>query len=264
MTVTISTPGEVPARPPRAVLHTTRKIGLVGSHTSSLKTCPWKDPSWELWGHASSRSWYRRDMDCYFEIHKKARWHHVRKKGTKYISWLGKNTTPIYMHERYPEAPASIRYPKERVFEEFSSLPHKYFANTMAWMAALAIIEGATTVGLWGINYSSESEYSVQRGSAEFWLGVLAGKGINLVLPEACSLLREPALLYGYESHDDNGVLVDEYRPKKFTPQEGPKRILRPGEKPPQLEIPSSLQREIDEEEAALPRPDWAKPREVA
>lgn len=264
MAVTLSAPGEVPSRPPRAVTRTTRKIGLVGSHTASLRTCPWRDPTWELWGHASSRSWYSRNLDCYFEMHRKERWSHVKKKGTKYLHWLGRNTIPIYMHERYPGVPASVRYPKERVFEEFSHIPRRYFANTAAWMTALAIMEGATTVGLWGINYSTESEYARQRGSMEHWLGVLGGMRIQIILPDECTLLGEPALLYGYESHDENGVLVPEYQPKEFTPSEKPKRILRPGEKPPKLVIPPDLQREIDEEESLVERPDWAKPREVA
>ena len=263
MAVTISAPGEVAARPPRAVRHTTRKIGFVGSHTASLRTCPWKDPSWELWGHASSRSWYSRELDCYFEMHRKSRWNHTKKKGAKFVHWLGQNTVPIYMHERYPEVPASIRYPRERVFEEFSYLPRRYFTNTVAWMAALAIMEGATTVGLWGVSYSTEQEFFSQRGSMEFWLGVMGGKGIHVILPDECKLLADPVLLYGYESHDEKGVLVPEYQPKVFKPGETPKRVLKPGEKPPELVIPPDLQREIDEEEALIERPDWAKP-EVA
>jgi hypothetical protein len=194
-------------------------------------------------------------------MHRKQRWSHAKKKGTKYLHWLKRNTIPIYMHERYEGVPASIRYPRERVFEEFSHIPRRYFANTAAWMVALAIMEGATTIGLWGINYSTESEYNRQRGSMEFWLGILAGMRVHVILPDECTLLKEPSLLYGYESHDENGVLVPEYCSKEFTSQEKPKRILKPGEKPPKLVIPPELQREVDEDRAR--RPDWARP-EVA
>ena len=40
------------------VTRTGRKIALCGSHSASLTDAPWTDPSWEFWGHASSRAWY--------------------------------------------------------------------------------------------------------------------------------------------------------------------------------------------------------------
>jgi hypothetical protein len=198
-------------------------------------------------------------------MHRRERWAHITKKGTQYIKWLERNTIPIYMHERYPEVPASLKYPKGRVFQEFSHLPRRYFTNTVTWMIALALMEGVTTIGIWGINYSSEGEYGTQRGSCEFWLGVLGGRGVHVVLPDNCTLLAEPSLLYGYESHDENGVLVPEYQPKKFKPQEQVKRIFKQGEVPVLASPPAEIKKEIEAEEQAIVRPEWArKPREVA
>jgi hypothetical protein len=253
-------PGTAPhpaARPVAA--RTVRKIALCGSHSSSLADAPWEDPSWEFWGHASSRAWYRRPMDRYFDLHPKACWYRGGKKSSLYPKWLAVNTVPIYMQKRVPEVPASVQYPKGRILAEFSyAHRRRYFANHAAWMIALAITEGVTHVGLFGIDYSAQSEYQTQRGSAEYWLGQLDGRGITVILPDQCSLLSEPALLYGYESHfEETGKLRPEYQPKKWA--EKAIRPIVPGQPvPPLAEPPKDLLEDIRNEEAEHPRPAWA------
>jgi hypothetical protein len=243
----------------RAVTSTrsTRKIGLFGAHMPSLTDAPWTDPSWELWGHASARSFYSRPMDLYFDLHPRACWTRGGKKGGSYPQWLAHQTTPIYMQHRFEEVPASMEYPRRRVLQEFSYAHRRqYFANHVAWMIALAILEGATVVGLWGINYAIEGEYLRQRGSAEYWLGQLDGRGIGVVLPEQCTLLADPARLYGYDSHDaETGLLVPEYG-KKVWPKT---QDLKPGVPGAPRAVPTpEIAKEIEEEERDFPRPAWA------
>lgn len=249
-----------PVEPPRAVTRTVRKIAMCGSHDASLADAPWSDPSWEFWGHASSRGWYRRRMDRYFDLHVRACWTRAGKKGAAYPKWLGQQTTPIYMQDHYPEVPASVRYPKGQILNEFPDA-RGYFTNQVAWMIALALTEGVTTIGLFGVNYSTQGEYERQRGSAEYWLGRAAGAGVRIVLPEQCSLLREPARLYGYESHDETtGALLPEYLPKVWKPQDTI-RPVRAGEAVPDLVIPPEILAQIAAEEQEHPRPAWAMTR---
>lgn len=243
-----------PVRLPAA--RTVRKVALCGSHSSSLIDAPWDDPSWEWWGHASSRGWYRRKMDRYFDLHPKACWSGGGKKGDGYTKWLTKNTVPIYMQKAWPEVPASIEYPKGRILMEFSDA-NGFFSNHAAWMIALALTEGVTTIGLFGINYGTEGEYFTQRGSAQYWLGRAAGMGVRIMLPSQCTLLSEPKLLYGYESHDETtGILKDAYK-KRFKPQETI-RPLAPGEIPTMAVPPPGIREAIDAEEKEFPRPEWA------
>lgn len=244
--------------PARSATRPVRKIALFGSHSSSLVDAPWDDPSWERWGHAASRAWYSRPMDRYFDLHLPACRDPQKRPGRgRYMAWLQKNTVPILMQKRYAEIPASVAYPRGRILAEFSyAHRRRYFANQAAWMIALAITEGATHVGLFGINYGAQSEYGTQRGSAEYWLGQLDGRGVVVILPDQCSLLAEPSLLYGYESHDaETGVLRDEYRRK-------PQPVIQPiaaGAGPvKRAEPPAKLLAEIAEEEAAHPHPPWA------
>jgi hypothetical protein len=248
----------VHVEPPRGgVTRTVRKVALCGSHDSSLADAPWTDPSWEFWGHASSRAWYKRRMDRYFDLHPPACWSRGGKKGVAdiYPKWLAQNTTPIYMQKKYPQVPASVEYPKGRILAEFGDA-RPYFTNHAAWMIALALTEGVTAIGVFGINYGTESEYVRQRGSAEYWLGRAAQQGVRIVLPQQCTLLAEPGLLYGYESHDEKtGELKDEYKRKAWKPAETI-RPIQPGDK--RVEPPAHIQKQIEEEEKEFPRPDWS------
>jgi hypothetical protein len=193
-------------------------------------------------------------MDRYFDLHPRACWTRGGKKSALYPKWLVKNTVPIFMQDHYDEVPASVKYPKGRIMMEFDQ---SYFTNQTAWMIALALTEGVTTLGLFGINYSTESEYGLQRGSAEFWLGVATGRGVRIVLPEQCTLLRTPASLYGYESHDERGCLRQEYKRRMWMPQETI-TPLAPGETYKKAEPPEHIREQIRMEEEDYPRPEWA------
>ena len=237
-----------------------RKIAIYGSHEASLVDAPWDDDSWEHWGHASSRAWYRRELDRYFDLHPRACWSRGGKKTSLYPKWLKRNTVPIYMQDKFDEIPASIRYPKGRVLTEFSFAHHRHhFRNQVAWMVALALIEGVDTIGLWGIEYGTRSEYQIQRGSCEYWLGLLDGRGVKVVLPEQCTLLNDPRRLYGYESHDaETGKRVPEYAEKDWDSKKEIKPTI-PGVNPGDLVAPpAALIPQIELEEMENPRPAWA------
>jgi hypothetical protein len=137
-------------------------------------------------------------VDRFYDLHPPHVFQDQRKNGRlNYYEWLKACRVPVYMQDRYPEIHASVRYPRERILAEF--LP--YFTSTGAWMVALALTEGATTIGCFGMHYCFGSEYAEQRAGFEFWLGVASGRGVKIVTPEGCPLLREPGELYGYESH---------------------------------------------------------------
>jgi hypothetical protein len=58
------------------------------------------------------------------------------------------------MQRHYPEIPQSVMYPKGRVVAEF----RRYFTSQAAWMIALALTEGVTHVGFFGIHYDARDE----------------------------------------------------------------------------------------------------------
>lgn len=247
-----------PGRPLPPGTKLTRKIAILGTHSASLIDTPWFDPSWELHAHATGHLWYKRRPDVYYDLHPPACWKRGGKKTALYPKWLAQNTVPIYMQQHYPEVPASIEYPKRRILAEFGS-PRPYFTNHVAWIIALALTEGVSTIGLFGINYSIETEYQIQRACCEYWIGRAAERGVQVIIPEESTLLREPLGLYGYESHDEEtGNRVPEYREKIWKPKEGIKPLI-PGQPMPDLvQPPEQLKTEIELEEREYPRPDWA------
>ena len=249
-----------PSKPGRSLSSNSvvRKVAVLGAHSASLVDAPWDDPSWELHGHASSRAWFRKELDFYYDLHPQSCWSRGGRKTAHYPKWLKSNTVPIYMQRHYEEVPASIAYPKRRILQEFGE-PHRYFANHVAWIIALALSEGVRVFGLWGINYGIKSEYHIQRGSCEYWIGRAEGMGARVILPEQCTLLREPRGLYGYESHDEvTGKRLPEYMEKVWTPQENIQPV-EPGKPVPQKVEPTpEVAEEIRLEDVEYPRPGWS------
>lgn len=171
-----------------------RKIALIGS-AASVGLAPWYDPSWEIWAHATCYPYCKR-VDRYFDLHP---WKWISEKPMPgYLDWLKGLRTPVYMQRVFRDVPASVRFPRERVMAEYP----RYFTSHAAWMIALALSEGVTHLGFFGIHYALDEEHKKQRAGCEFWMGVAIGRGVQIVNPEGSPLLREPGWLYGYESHD--------------------------------------------------------------
>jgi hypothetical protein len=204
----------------------TKKLAILGS-TLSLEAAPWYDPSWTLAAHPCCRPKCKREPDWYFDLHRPECFTQQRKSwNSTYYTWLKRLQTPIFMQKNWPEIPMSVEYPFDRIAAEF----RPYFTNHCSYMIALAMTEGVTHLGLFGCQYSHETEHGVQRDSLTYWLGRFEQWGGTVVLPPKYNtLLRSPALLYGYESHDAEGKLVKEYRatPTVTTKNEKGEKVRR-------------------------------------
>lgn len=203
MGLTVIVPGAprlVAGRPVPVGPGQSRKVGLLGSGFKSLACTPWLDPSWTFWVHASSLlSIPHLRADRVFDLHPRHVFTMERKNGFKnYYEFLQHCPTLIYMQNRYEEIPQSVRYPLEMVRQQWPTVP---LGSTTAYMIALALLEGVTHLGLWGIDYQSSTEYEEQRANAELWCGIAIGMGVQVVIPAVSPLCHEPKLLYGYESH---------------------------------------------------------------
>jgi len=221
--------------------------------TENVIFAPWHDPTWTIATHCSAREFCEREPDWYFDMHRPELFRSPKNWNEHYYSWLKHLQTPIFMQERYKEIPMAVRYPIERVLQEIRA----YFTNHAAFMIALAMQEGVKTIGIFGCQYSADTEHSTQRGSLEYWLGRFEQYGGEVVLPvKYNTVLNFPSTLYGYESHDEKGNLCGDYKPKPR---------IRPAGAKPGHEVPAKIGPLTPEARASvksLPNgdaPDWAR-----
>ncbi len=179
-----------------------RKVAILGT-AGTWVHAPFYDPSWEIWAHSSAVTLLPR-VDRIFDLHPEVVWKKKKSWHKDYQRFLTRCPVPVYMQQHYAEVPQSIRYPKERVLAEF----RRYFTSQAAWMIALALTEGVTHLGFFGVHYAMDSERRTQRAGCEYWMGVAEGRGVQIVLPVGCPLVREPSLLYGYENYDKDGKQI--------------------------------------------------------
>ena len=182
-----------PARP------ATRKVGLLCGDPKFLKLAPWGDPSWEWWSHSSIVRILPYKPHRLYDIHPPHVFRAKLKNGFKdYYHFLKTCTIPVYMMKQYAAVPSSRRFPLEEIQAQAPGVP---IGSTLSFMIAHAMYEGATTIGIFGGSYGTESDYGWQRPNVERWIGRAEMAGIHMVLPKEQPLGQEPRELYGYESH---------------------------------------------------------------
>jgi hypothetical protein len=176
-----------------------KKVAILG-FTDSIKQAPFDDPTWEIWGlnelYLMIPRWSR-----WFEIHSREVYEADKKRTSDHILALRAMTCPVYMHQHYDDIPTSVPYPLPQVAELFTN-PGKglpYLTNTISYMIALAILEGFTEIAVYGVDMATDSEYSIQRPSCEYFLGFAQGRGVKVSVPPDCELLKTD-FLYGYQT----------------------------------------------------------------
>jgi len=70
-------------------------------------------------------------------------------------------------------------------------------------MIALAITEGFEEIGIYGVDMAVGKEYIKERPSVEYFLGIARGRGIKVIIPDACDLLKT-RFIYAFESNRQN------------------------------------------------------------
>lgn len=169
-----------------------------------MEFAPWHDPSWEIWTHAITSARCKR-MDRVFEMHPEVCWReYVKPQWPDYLEWLRHCPRPLFMLEKHKDIPASIRYPRERIFGEHRGLlsGNVVFTSQTDFMIALALSEGVTHIGLFGVQYTApirDGDRNEQLLGLHYWAGVANGKGVSIVVPDGHpSFIHE---IYGMETH---------------------------------------------------------------
>lgn len=189
-----------------------RKRVAIIAFTEHHRQAPWQDDAWELWGlndltptflQLGGPGIFDSGRCRWFQLHRPnpdGSYHGARDP--HHHQWLTQQTTmPIYMWEPHPEVKAAVPYPVFDILKYFQPWP--YFNNSVSWMIALAIAEGFEEIGVYGVDMALDgitgAEYSHQRPSCEYFLGIAWGRGIRLHLPDESELLK-CAYLYGFDN----------------------------------------------------------------
>lgn len=181
-----------------------KTVALIGSVANTGPWTPFGEEGLEIWtcNELHGLSWMKEEfITAWFQLHPK--WH-FKDRIHNHWEWLQKeHSFPIYMNMVYDSVPNSVRYPLHKIKSELvnivrGELPlNKIFSSTMCYQVALALIEGFKRIEFYGIELLFEAEYAYQREGMAYWLGKADGMGVEVWMPEQCSLLVAP--LYAYE-----------------------------------------------------------------
>ena len=180
-----------------------KKVCIVG-FAESYKQAPFDDPSYTIWGMNQLYRWIPR-ADRWFEMHKDYLSDQV--EDSDYLGWLKECQIPIYMLQRDPAIPNSIAYPIDSVVA--SVVKQYYFTSTVAYMLALAILEGFEQISIYGVDLAADSEYSYQKPNAEYLIGIATDRGIKVNVPVTSALMKQ-RYLYGYQDKPNDVLPLED------------------------------------------------------
>lgn len=179
--------GVVVCEPPR------RKAAIIGCGPSRFDA-PWDDPSWECWG--LNRVLTMHDSEGRFRADRWFELHVLEAQSEADMRWIRECPVPLYMIERFPGIPNAVRFPIERAI----AAGRDWFTCTFAMQIAFALAEGFEEIGLFGVDLDlgTPRERIFERMCVAWWLGLAAGRGVKVTLPERCTILTHPHR-YGYD-----------------------------------------------------------------
>lgn len=215
------TTGATEAPPPvapegeRLIVGGKRKVCIVG-FAPGRELAPYDDTSWEFW--ALNEMYLAKDVrkiDVLFEIHD-YNWIKEGKRNPRHLQWLQKASIPLVMQRHFADIPNSIPFPRAILEEKYGA----YFTNTISWEIALAMHIGVEEIAIYGVNMATDVEYTSQRPSCEYYIGLARGMGIKVYLPPESDLLK-CFYQYGFE---DGELSIMAQRLKRLEDEQAEKR----------------------------------------
>jgi hypothetical protein len=208
------------------------RVAIVGFCSPHREWVPYEDPELEIWGLNRGYIFQQR-MDRWFEMHGPGIVEWQQRRPGNHLQWLQRFQGPIYMHQARPELiPNSVDYPLLAVAADIGACIYRfagpagetagtasggpggsqvwnpnelksgkdipYLSSSIAQEIALAIHMGYKEIWLYGIDLNTASEYAWQKPGVEFMLGLAAGRGIKVYVPEMCPLLQGSIYGRGY------------------------------------------------------------------
>ena len=160
-------------------------VALVGGAPSSEGLAPFDDPEFEIWVHGNQMEAHaNRRVTRIFEIHDD-----LSEHGPSYPEFLANKNIPMIVGPKFPLQGKHIKqFPVERA----NKLMGQHLTSTPAYMMALALLEGATDISIYGVDMSiDDHEYFLQRACMYAWIGYAKAKGVNIFIPKESGLFKD-------------------------------------------------------------------------
>ncbi len=162
-----------------------KKICILGTCPSRM-AAPFGDLSWEMWtigpGGKNANRWER-----LFEIHGNESWPDGFREYMEELT-LVKPPKIIYTESPMPMWPANVVIPRDMLFAKYGKM---WFSSSIAYALAMALEEGVTHLGCYGIDLESGEEYRSQFLGAKYFIHLARLAGIDITMPKGCGLMRD-------------------------------------------------------------------------
>lgn len=171
-----------------------RTVVIVGLSPTSRDLVADEPEGIEIWGlnhaHAVFGPQVLSKFTRWFQIHPFQEMAARQLEQHQHVEWLAQAKIPVYLDEVRPEVPMSRAYPRTEVLKFLKMEDLDYLTSTVAYMLALALMEGFTTIRLLGIDLSTKEEYVRERPNFEFLLGIAHHMDVSIELPANCPILQ--------------------------------------------------------------------------
>jgi len=179
-------------------------IVCMGFAHTSRDLVPWDKPGYEFWSMNERYNWgkFRYDkITRHFQLHPYENFMRSdNRNDPNHAEWMKKvHPFPIYTQEKYDTVPSSVKFPLKEVIRAIGS---PYMESSLAYMLGLALLEYERyhiikRIEIYGFDMRQNTEYVYQRPNAEYLIGLLRGKGLDVFLPDICPIAK--GSLYGYK-----------------------------------------------------------------
>jgi hypothetical protein len=161
-----------------------KKIAIVCGSPSSEFLAPFDNKEWDIWVLGNRLNKFKdKRVTRIFEIHDDI----LKEGGLKYAKWLVSQNIPMVVGEKFP---VTAKHVKVFPFDKAEKLiGHTYLTSSSAYMMAMAILDGATHIGVYGVDMAvDDHEYFWQRPCMDGWIHFARGRGIEVIIPEVSNV----------------------------------------------------------------------------
>ena len=141
-------------------------------------------------------------FSLWFELHPLEDMYDNLEHDPKHIEWVegeGREVELVVLPcEEARQLPNTRVLPANKIIETYGS----YITNSVSWMIAYALMQGAAEIGLYGLNMEVDYEFKYERPSIEYFIGYARGKGVEVHVPDESSLTKTPCI-YGVDQLQD-------------------------------------------------------------